>query len=86
MMDDTTTQNPLDPAAPVPTDDSTVIPAPTMDVPSAEPTLPGDMPAETPSTETPSTETPATGTPPPAVDPMVVPPVVDQPAEDSTQM
>ena len=47
MMDDTTTQTP--------TDDSNVTPAPSMDVPAAEPNLPGDVPA----TETPTTEVPA---------------------------
>jgi len=75
MIDDTTTQNPVDPtmpavdpAAPV-TPTPTPTPTPTMDVPATEPNLPGDVPA----TETPATEVP-------------VAPVTDQPVADNTQM
>jgi len=74
MVDDTTTQNPVDPTMPAADPMAPVAPTPTPTPTSTpEPVLPGDLPAA----ETLVTEVPAA-------------PVADQPtgqpAEDSSQM
>jgi len=73
MVDDTTTQNPVDPTMPAADPMAPVAPTPTPTPTSTpEPVLPGDLPAA----ETPVTEVPAA----PAA------PAAETPVVDDTQM
>ena len=71
MVDDTTTQNPVDPTMPAADPMAPVAPTPTP-TSTPEPVLPGDLPAA----ETPVTEVPAA----PAA------PAAETPVVDDTQM